>query len=978
MASGSNRATVHSKKISLTPGREYEAAVLSPGEYTISVEAKAYGSARKKLRVIGGGDGKADSVLCASALPRAKTGGTLPSGSKLRPRKACMEEGTFVIPLDAIEDRHAGLVGAKALSLARMSRIGVPIPPGFCVTGAAYREHLTSGGLMPRIKAALGRLRSDPVQDARSTLSGIRESIIEGPLSEDTSDAIGNQYASLGEGVVAVRSSATAEDLPERSFAGQYDTYLGVPSLSQCLDTLRRCWASLWTDRAFDYREKNGIPHLGVDMAVIVQKLVRADASGVLFTADPVRGRKDRIIVEGSFGLGEAIVQGKVTPDRFVLTKRSLKIVDRVISNKTLEIVPDTRGGVRERSVSRQRDRRPCLGLRTLKRLARLAIRIEKLFGCSQDIEWAVSNGDVFVLQSRAITVLPQAEAKSWEERQVWTNANLGEVAPDVVTPFTLSIYESFRRTVVYPLLRRMGVELGDEPLAGLVAGRLYFSVNTITGTFRHFPRPLGRAINNAFGGEQGKMFQLAKLELRDDDLPDVRFSLLKAILFALVFAFLFVSHTPKKGSRFVAHIAKENKRLQRLHLLSMSNREVIGHLIREVDNLRDFMPAFLYVIPILIGLPMLDKVCRKWLGENGGSLANSLLAATGELDSARAGQDLWRLAVKAREVAAVEEVILAVHDWQTTRKRVARVEGGDQFLRAWDQFMERHGHRTRGELELFNPRWSETPDYVLGFVRNHIGCARKSDPLAEYRKRADQRYMLTQRCRQRLKNPLKRAVFSYLLVQAQQGAAFRENVKSEVVRYWGLLRKMALHLGQRFHEKGLLETPEDLFFLELEEVRLVARGKLDFDVRDIIARRRDEYDKNKSVTPPHVVVGTFDPENFTPEDVDADADVLTGMAVSPGRATGKARVILRADTNEHVLPGEILVAPFTDSAWAPYFVSAAAVVVDLGGMLSHGSILAREYGIPAVVNVGPATKIIRTGQTVQVDGTRGQVSVLR
>jgi pyruvate,water dikinase len=613
-----------------------------------------------------------------------------------------------------------------------------------------------------------------------------------------------------------------------------------------------------------------------------------------------------------------------------------------------------------------------------LKRLGKLALRVEKLFGCPQDIEWAISDGEVFLLQSRAITALPKAAAKSWEDHQVWTNANVGEVAPDVLTPLTFSIYEFFGEIVVQPLLRRIGVELGDNPIGGLVTGRIYWNANTGVAMFRHFPRLLGPALNRAFGGEQGKMFELGRVHLGDEDLPDVRFNLVKAILMAPVCVLALLSHSPGKSARFVAHIAGKAKRLQCLHFSSMSDRELAEHLLSTVEGIRDLTPGFLYLGRALIALPALDKVCRKWLGDANGNLASSLLAATGAMDSAQAGHDLWRLALKACEVAPVEEVVLAGRDWQTTRDRLAGVRGDDEFLRAWDMFMERHGHHTRVELELFNPRWSETPDYVLGLVRSYIGSTRRSDPLEEYSKRGRERDRLIADCRRRLRNPVKRANFSHLLAQAQHGSAFRENLKSEAMRYWAMLRKITLQLGERLTSRGFLEAPDDIFFLRLEEIESVTRGEFDFEVRPAVASRRREYEKNKAVTPPSVVIGKFDPDHFVPDAVDVNTDVLTGIAVSPGVAIGKARVILRADTSEHVLTGEILVAPFTDPGWTPYFVPAAGIVMDLGGMLSHGSILAREYGIPAVVNVGPASRIIKTGQTIQVDGNRGVVRILR
>ncbi|GAF96653.1 unnamed protein product, partial [marine sediment metagenome] len=236
-----------------------------------------------------------------------------------------------------------------------------------------------------------------------------------------------------------------------------------------------------------------------------------------------------------------------------------------------------------------------------------------------------------------------------------------------------------------------------------------------------------------------------------------------------------------------------------------------------------------------------------------------------------------------------------------------------------------------------------------------------KTDPVQNSADIAQERRQLEQQCRKKLKNPIKRMIFNRLLNRSQQGSVFRENVKSQVIKLIVSLRKMLLELGKKLAGKGVLKNQDDIFFLRLEELEPVARDKADFDIHQVIAARRAEYDKNKAITPPDVIFGKFDPDKYVPDSVDTDVETLAGLAVSPGVVTGQARVVLRADTDEQVLAGEILVAPFTDPGWTPYFVTAAAIVMDQGGILSHGSIVAREYGIPAVVNVGNATNIIKT-----------------
>jgi rifampicin phosphotransferase len=291
---------------------------------------------------------------------------------------------------------------------------------------------------------------------------------------------------------------------------------------------------------------------------------------------------------------------------------------------------------------------------------------------------------------------------------------------------------------------------------------------------------------------------------------------------------------------------------------------------------------------------------------------------------------------------------------------------------------MERHGHHTRGEVDVMNPRWRDTPDVVLAMVRSYLLGGGEVDPDVAHRRRSVERRRLIDQCRRHLRNPLKRSLFDFFLGGSERWYLARENIKSEAVRLVALARHLLLLLGESFHRRHILADREDIFFLKLEELESVLSGTANFDVRAAVDARRAEYRKNLGITPPAVVVGRFDPDNFVPDSFDADAETLTGLAVSPGVVTGRARVILRSDMTEQVLPGEVLVAPFTDPGWTPYFLQAAAIVMDRGGLLSHGSIIAREYGIPAVVNVGPATRIVQTGQMLQVDGTRGEVRILK
>ena len=522
-----------------------------------------------------------------------------------------------IVWLNARADTDSEAIGPKAASLVRLSRIGLTVPAGFCITTDAYREHVETNGILRQIASA-------PPEQRRSILPEIREAIVQAPMTEATRQAIETHYHKLGATFVAVRSSATAEDLPGQSFAGQYDTYLGLVDVDGCLAAVRQCWASLWTERAWEYRQQNGLDHLAVGMTVIVQALVPADASGVLFTADPTTGRSDRITVEACFGLGEALVSGRVTPDRFLVRKRDLHLLAKTLSKKKIESVLDPRGGIRQQLVAPERMSQPSIERRTAIRLARLAKRAEAKFGGPQDMEWAVHGGTISFLQSRPITAIPSAA--SWEERQVWTNANLGEVLPDVMTPMTASFTDVTDETLLRPVLAILGLENMDkEKFMRLIAGRLYFNASMGMAIIRHLPGGPHFDYRALVGGDQAAA-PGGEAPDSAEDVPDLEVSTIKIVLRIPSSLRSMVAHRQEKARVSIREMQEINCRLQDLDFSAMSLEE-LGRQFTDV--IQDGVERFdlLYAVLTTAPLAILYKLCERWLGDTDNSLANNLLA---------------------------------------------------------------------------------------------------------------------------------------------------------------------------------------------------------------------------------------------------------------------------------------------------------------------------------------------------------------
>ena len=853
--------------------------------------------------------------------------------------------------------------GGKGFQLQRLMQCGLPVPPAFVILADAYRAHIEQAS----VRTHLDRIRAAPQTEQSVCLAQLRAAITAAPLDTTLRAGVATAVEQLGDGPLAVRSSATTEDGAWHSFAGQHDTVLGVRGAEACCDAIRHCWASLWSERAAAYRAQHGLSAGAAAMAVVLQQCVSADVAGVLFTLDPLRGNPRHLVIEAVFGLGESLVSGRVAPHRWVIDRTSRDVIEHAAALQPFELVADTSGGTRERPLAPAGLPPPCLTNAQIQQLADFGLAAEHAFGGPQDVEWGIAGQHIFLVQARPVTTTRPPDDVA--DRRVWANTNTSEVAPDVLRPMSFAVLRYFLDGLVRRTLIPLGFGAGVH-LVGLIAGRAYFNMNPIAALMRRLPF-LTLDPAKGFGGDA--QLVAAVDQLQDRDLPPMHLSTWQLVRLLLSSTF-WLLRPRTRGDAVMARLRATTAALERADIAQLPDPAVLARidaLFGDVDTLVDGLLRSVVGLGCAAGLRV---VCRRWLGDDDGAMANRLLSGMGGLDSADAGLDLWRLAEAVRTLPAT---VASGAPFEQVRERLATSEPGRAFLAQWDVFMARHGHHTRVEVDVALPRWCEDPDYVLGMIRGYGGDTGHS-PIAMHEQCGAERCALTATCRARLRQP-RRWVFDSLLARAQRGMALRENVKSEVVRRIALARAALLELAARFVARGFCTDRDDIFFLTIEEVRDIVRGGSRLDVAATVRDRRAEYVTNLALTPAAVIVGQFDPRrHVTLPTAGTVTSVLRGLAVSPGVVRGRARVILRADAEQRLLPGEILVAPFTDPGWTPYFLPAAAIVVDVGGALSHGSIVAREYGIPAVVNVGPATQVIRTGDLIEVDAHCGEVRLLR
>jgi pyruvate,water dikinase len=780
-------------------------------------------------------------------------------------------------------------------------------------------------------------------------------------LSEEISTA----YEALGGGPVAVRSSATAEDLPEASFAGQQESYLNVSGREAVIEAVRACWQSLYTERAIVYRRDRDIPDSAVAMAVVVQHMVQADAAGVLFTVNPVTGSTDELVIEAACGLGDKVVSARVTPDRYRVRRRA--------PHELIEAEDSETGALMTAQV--------------LAELARLGLAAERLLGRAADIEWALAAGCVHLLQARAVTAagprLPEVHYGSrWNEEHCrgkliyWSNYNVRETMPYPHPPFSRSFW-------TYLVLPPMGVALGffhpqeaenpDEapsPL-DLVDGRLYWNVNVADGMFGVRPRFLSARVARLLDRE---LAEIVEEMLRTGWLESIgRPFSLRRIWHSLVRApgglrAALGMVAPQQSWRQLRETQEEIASFGKIDLSILSEEQILA-LARyfATQSTARAMGVLAASLPALPATFLLAWALPRW---GFAELLPKIMSGIGNNPTMETALALWDLAE-----AAGPEVrhVFATQPIERVPEVLAESDAGRNFLARMKEFLKAHGHRAVREFDFSCPRWRDDPTFVYESVRNYLSHpADQPTPRQHYERQVQEHKRAKTEIEQRLRRrPLRHWLFRRSVRAIETRLPLREAPKFYALMGLAHIRDLYLEVGRRMAARGVLEKPDDFFFLSIPEIERIAQGELGREwVQEQIPIRRREFARHMRANPPLVVRSDGKPM-VKPA---AGGDVLRGMPASSGMARGPARILMDPSDGALLHKGEILVAPFTDPGWTPLFLTAGALVMEIGGTMSHGAVVAREYGIPAVVGVKDATRLLREGEMIEVDGGTGEV----
>ncbi|RSM91469.1 phosphoenolpyruvate synthase [Kibdelosporangium aridum] len=862
--------------------------------------------------------------------------------------------GNFVLGFQEIDQTQVAVVGGKGAHLGELSRIdGIHVPAGFCVTTDAFRRILQDAPSIDDRLDRLSRLNPDDREAIRTLSAEVRETLEGIVIPDDLAAAITGALAGLGEATAcAVRSSATAEDLPGASFAGQQDTYLNVIGSAAVLQHVSRCWASLFTERAVTYRLRNGFDHRKVLMAVVVQQMVFPQAAGVLFTADPVTSNRKVASVEASFGLGEALVSGLVNADIYKV--RDGDIVAKTVGAKQRAILAVPGGGTQEQLIEAAQQEQPALTDEQVVRLVQLGRRIEAYFGRPQDIEWCLVDDGFQVVQSRPITTLFPIPETGDQANHVYISVGHQQMMTNPMKPLGLSLWQL---TTPRPM-----AEAG---------GRLFVDVT------QQLASPTTRAGLLDVAGKSDPLIgdALQTVVERDGFLPSVEDDGPGEPVVGVAPAT--IETDPAIVTELIEHSEASIATLKR-DIRTKSGSELLDFILADIQELRRilFDPRSHQVI--MAGMQTtwwLNEKLQEWLGEK--NAADTLSQSVPHNVTSEMGLALLDVADVIRPHPEVVAFLQEVAD-EGFLDELPKLAGGQEARDAIRAYLDRYGMRCVGEIDVTRPRWSERPTTLLPMLLSNI---KNFEPGAgerrfeQGRQEAQQKeHEVLERLRALPDGEDKAEETKRMIDRVRTFIGYREYPKYGMVSRYFVYKQALLDEAERLVRAGVLREQEDIFFLRLQELQEVVRTNQVDD--ELIRGRKEAFRSYEALTPPRVltsdgegVAGAYRRDNLPP-------GALVGLPVSAGTIEGRARVIL--DMAEADLePGDILVTAHTDPSWSPLFVAITGLVTEVGGLMTHGAVIAREYGLPAVVGVEHATRLIQDGQRIRVNGTDGYIEIL-
>lgn len=868
---------------------------------------------------------------------------------------------SYVLSFQEIDKTMLSMVGGKGANLGELSNVeGILVPDGFCVTTEADKEITGSNQELNGLLEELSHLRVEDREKISEVSKKIRM-VVEGiSISKYIVEEIENFLTNFDEkDAYAVRSSPTAEDLPGASFAGQQDTYLNIIGTEAILKHISKCWASLFTERAVTYRIQNGFNHRKVHLAVVVQKMVFPQVAGILFTADPVTGNRKVLSVDASFGLGEALVSGLVNADNYRV--RDGKVIDKNISTKKLAIYALEDGGTKEQEIEAEWQNRQVLKDEQILQLEGLGRKIEEHFGCPQDIEWCLADDTFYIVQSRPITTLYPIPELNDKEKYVYLSVGHQQMMTDPLKPLGMSLMQLISFGRWFKAGGRLFIDV-SQMLASPSSRKMLLNnmkqlepltqdaIMTIIE--RDFIKCIPNDKKEQSSGNSDKVKPPVEPQAQIENNPSI------------------VSDLIRKSQTSIEEL-KQN-------IQGKSGTDLIDFILEDIQELKRilFDPQSTAVFTAAINASIwINEKMNEWLGEK--NAADILSQSVPNNITSEMGLDLMDVADVIRPYPEVIEYLQNVKEDNFLDKLV-KFDGGQKIQEAINAYLNKYGMRCSGEIDITRTRWSEKPITLVPIILNNI---KNFEPNQSKRKFEQGRQEALEKEKELLErlNTLpdgeeKAKETKRMIDLIRNFMGYREYPKYGMVSRYFIYKQALLKEADQLVQTNIIHEKEDIYYLTFEELReVLATNKLDYE---IICKRKEEYKLFEKLTPPRVITseGEIIAGEYKLENLPVGA--MAGLAVSSGVIEGRARVILSME-DANLEDGDILVTTFTDPSWIPLFVSIKGLVTEVGGLMTHGAVIAREYGLPTVVGVENATKLIKDGERIRVHGTEGYVEFL-
>ncbi|QDL06929.1 phosphoenolpyruvate synthase [Brasilonema octagenarum UFV-E1] len=868
----------------------------------------------------------------------------------------------YILFFQKIDRSKFMVVGGKGANLGELSRIkGVQVPEGFCVTTEAYKKITENNQELNSLLDALMRLKAEERKNISNISAKIRMAIERMPIYEDIAEEIVGYLKKFGKkDAFAVRSSATAEDLPTASFAGQQDTYLNIIAKEAILKHISKCWASLFTDRGVIYRIQNGFDHRKVHLAVVVQKMVYPQVAGILFTADPVTYNRKVLSIDASFGLGEALVSGLVNADNYKV--RNGKVIDKKISTKKLAIYALKDGGTKEQEIELEQQNSQALTDEQILQLEHIGRKIEEHFGYPQDIEWCLVDDTFYIVQSRPITTLYPIPEANDRENHVYVSVGHQQMMTDPMKPLGLSLWQLTAARPMYKAGGRLFVDVIDD-LASPVKRDILVNV-------------LGKSdplIKDALMTilERGDFIKSSPDDKQEQSSsksnqgpPPADFQTLN-------------EYDPTVVSDLIKRSESSIKELKH-NIQTKLGPDLFDFILEDIQQLRKSLSdprSFGVIMTAMNASSWINEKMKEWLGEK--SVADTLSQSVPNNITSEMGLGLLDVADVIRPYREVIEYLQYVKD-DSFLDELVKFNGGQETQDAIYAFLNKYGMRCAGEIDITKTRWSEKPTTLVPIILSNIKNLEPNASNQKFEQGRQEALKKEQELLDRLKQlpdgEQKAREAKRMISLVRNFIGYREYPKYGIVNRYFVYKQALLKEAEQLVQANVINEKEDIYYLTFQELReVVLTNKLDYQ---IITKRKDEFKLYEKLTPPRVITsdGEIIAGKYQRENLPAEA--IVGLPVSSGVIEGRARVILNLEDAD-LEDGDILVTAFTDPSWTPLFVSIKGLVTEVGGLMTHGAVIAREYGLPAVVGVENATKLIKDGQSIRVNGTDGYVEML-